>query len=166
MNDTARARPGDYLGFNLAGEGYAIPINQVQEVISLQTLTPVPEAPSWLNGVFPLRGNIIPLIDLREQLGMSHSKEISPEACAVILRLRRNGDPITVAISVDEILDVADVQASEITPPPDLGSRVETKYLLGMRSSDNGRVTFILDMDRILDPKELDTLASVASGSL
>jgi purine-binding chemotaxis protein CheW len=156
----SRVKSGDHLGFLLSGEAYAVPVGQVREVISLPTLTPVPEAPSWLSGVFPLRGTIVPLVDLRRHLHLGKAPDSLPEACAVVLRLHRGDDLLIVAIAVDEVLDVAPIDAAEVAPAPDLGARVEAHYLLGMRRDEQGRVTFLLDMDRILDPRELETLSN------
>jgi purine-binding chemotaxis protein CheW len=156
---TLRALPGEYLCFKLGGESFAVPIGQVQEVLALPEVTAVPEAPVFIRGVFPLRGSVMPLLDLAGRLALT-AQTISREACAVVVRAVRDGVGLTIAVQVDEIFDVAEFTAAELIPPPDFGVRIESRFLLGMRRDPKDAITALLDLERILSRDELSAAAA------
>jgi purine-binding chemotaxis protein CheW len=158
-----RARPGEHLCFRLGNEAFAIPIGQVQEVLALPAITEVPEAPAYIRGVFPLRGAVMPLLDLASRLGLE-ATTAGREACAVVVRAVAGGLSLVIAVQVDEILDVADFPAAELCQPPDFGLRVATRFLLGMRRDSKDALTALLDLERILDRDEL--AAAAAAGTV
>jgi purine-binding chemotaxis protein CheW len=159
---TLRAHPGEYLCFKVGGEAFAVPIGQVQEVLALPAVTQVPEAPSFIRGVFPLRGAVMPLLDLAGRLGLTQAA--GRESCAVVVRAVRDTVGLTIAVQVDEILDVAEFAAAELAPPPDFGVRFESRFLLGIRRDSRDALIALLDLERILSRDELSA-AKAASGA-
>ena len=83
--DADRERAQSYVVFQLGGEGYALEVMRVQEVLDMQSLTEVPGGPRFLLGVINLRGHVVPVYDLRMPFGLT--KETQAEPCA--LRLDR-----------------------------------------------------------------------------
>lgn len=156
-----RAVPGEYLCFKVSGEAFAVPIGQVQEVLALPAVTAVPEAPAFIRGVFPLRGIVMPLLDLAGRLGCA-SQAAGRESCAVVVRAVRDNVGLTLAVQVDEILDVSEFTAAELTPPPDFGVRIESRFLLGMHRDAKDALIALLDLECILSRDELSVAAAIA----
>lgn len=138
-----------YLSFTLADEDYMVEILKVQEIVALLPITPVPGTPEHVRGVVNLRGQVIPILDLRVRFGLS-DQDARPEACIVIVRTKGT----EVGVLVDRVCEVLDVAASEIAPTPDLGGHVPTEYLLGIARS-NGGVRLLLDVDRSVNATDL-----------
>ena len=74
--DTDRERAQSYVVFRLGGEGYALEVMRVQEVLDMQSLTEVPGGPKFLLGVINLRGHVVPVYDLRMPFGLPQGRPV------------------------------------------------------------------------------------------
>ena len=170
MSDTnARARdltqgaaPGKYLTFGLGDEVYGLEILKVQEIIGLMRVTRVPGLPEVIRGVVNLRGKVIPVVDLRRKFGMD-AKADTERTCIVVVRVRRDGQDVTVGLIVDDVREVLAISESQLEPVPRFSKDVETSYLLGM-AKISPRVVMLLDVDQILSSTELWTMPSAVGG--
>jgi purine-binding chemotaxis protein CheW len=95
--------------FEVDGRSYALPLEQVVEVVRMVAVTPVPEAPPWIAGVVNLRGAMIPMIDLRPRLGLPRT-EIDPSQVFLVAAARGR----TVGVLADRVEDVVDVASAAI----------------------------------------------------
>jgi purine-binding chemotaxis protein CheW len=149
LESETRRAAGKYLTFVLAGEEYGIAILKVQEIIGFQPITPVPGVGKLIEGVFNLRGKIIPVIDLRVKFGMER-QERTRETCIIVVESRK----FKVGIIVDAVSEVRDVKADELEAMPNLGFEVESEYFLGICKA-NGKVRFLLDIDQVLATEDI-----------
>ena len=148
------ALAGKYLTFLLAGEEYGIEILRVQEIISVLPVTRVPRTPPFIRGVINLRGKVIPIVDLREKLGLPAATE--PAQVMIVVQVRG----IPFGIVVDSVSEVASIPASEIGAAPDFGDPFCSDFLLGLgRSGD--RLRLLLDIERVLSHADVSQLASL-----
>ena len=150
QNTAARSNRvgGRYLTFSLAAERYGVDILAIQEIIGLPQLTKVPNGPGYLKGVLNLRGNIIPVVDLRLKFTMP-PRDYDARTCVVIVRSTLDDRDVAVGFIVDTVLDVLNFAESELQPPPQYGSCIDTSFLTGMaRSNDN--VIILLDIQQII----------------
>lgn len=139
----ATAPGGKYLTFCLAGEEYGIEILKVREVIGLLDITAVPQVPPYVKGVINLRGQVIPVIDLRLRCGLA-PVEYDDLTCTVVVDVGA-----LVGVIVDAVQEVLDIDRSAIVPPPPLGAAVDTSFVLGLAKVRDG-VTILLDLDGVL----------------
>jgi purine-binding chemotaxis protein CheW len=142
-----------YLTFLTAGEEYAIAIAKVSEIVEYETVTFVPNTPSWIRGVVNLRGKVVPVVDLAVKFGMPASR-ISKFSCNIITEVMFQGESLTMGVLADSVSQVIDLNADEIEPTPPFGTRVKTEYLLGMGALGK-KFCLILDIDRVLSADEL-----------
>jgi len=140
---------GKYLTFRLAEEEYGLGILKVKEIIGRMPVTRVPEIPQYFMGVINLRGRVIPVMDLRLRLGMSEAVD-DERACIVVVEMEGDSGRITVGVAVDAVSDVAVIRREEIEDAPDFGSKVDTRYILGMAKKEE-KVKILLDIDRVID---------------
>ncbi len=142
---------GKYLKFSLGTEHYGIEILKIIEIIRMINITPVPNTPKYVKGVINLRGNIVPVVDLRLKLNMPE-KEYDPKTRIVIVEDKIDGLNIRVGLIVDEVEAVYDVKASEIEEPPDFGKDTKDEFILALAKTDT--VIFILlNLSIILKPE-------------
>lgn len=140
---------GKYLSFFLGGEEYALEILRVQEIIGLIPISPIPRAPQAMRGVVNLRGQVIPVVDLRTRFGLEQREDTS-ETCIIVVQ---KSDRL-VGIVVDRVSEVTDIQASEIDPPPVLDAAPATDFILGIGKGE-GKVRMLLDIECVLSGLEL-----------
>jgi chemotaxis signal transduction protein/ABC-type nitrate/sulfonate/bicarbonate transport system substrate-binding protein len=139
---------GKYLSFTLADQGYVIDIVKIREIIELLPITPVPSALPCIKGIFNIRGNVIPAMDLRLMLGMEEA-EYSSRTCIIVLDFASGDRQFQMGMIVDAVEEVQDVVAENIEGKPSFGVSVDTDYLLGMvRKGEN--IEILLDVERIL----------------
>lgn len=155
------ARPGQYLGFALAGENYAIELLRIREIIEHIPITRVPGMPAAVLGVINLRGRVVPVVDLAVKMGLG-PRPITRWTCFVIVEAALEGERTTLGLLADSVSEVFDLGADDIQPPPAFGTRTPVDYLRGLGLQEQ-RFILLLDMDRLLSSEELLRLVEGAS---
>ena len=138
----ASITPQQLLTFALGAEAFAIDILKVQEIKSWVAITPLPNMPSDLRGVINLRGAVVPVIDLRRRFGMP-DVELTKYSVIIVVRVAEK----TVGLVVDAVSDVLDVQADQITAPPDVEGAGQAEVLSGLVRSGE-KLIALLDVER------------------
>ena len=142
------------VGFVIGKELFGVDILMVQEIIRETPITPIPNSPDFIEGVINLRGNIIPVIDLRKRLNLQDLD--APAGQLWIMILNVNGR-ITGFI-VDSVTQVLKVPSNSIKPPPDIVvSGLQSQYITGVCRIDK-RLLILLDFNRILLVEEIKKL--------
>ena len=129
----------------LAGELYGVDIARVEEIIRLPEITRVPRAPHSVEGVINLRGTVIPVVDLRQVLGLPMS-EPTKSSRVVVVEVSQH----TIGMIVDAVTEVLRVPESAVEPPSAIVTDLDTTDLRGIAKLD-GRLVMLLDLDRALD---------------
>lgn len=142
------------VGFNIATEQFGVDILMVQEIIRSAKVTAVPNSPEFVEGVINLRGNIIPVVDLRKRLYLYNDESETKRSWVLILNI---GDRI-VGFIVDEVTHVIKVTEDSVQPPPDIViSGLESQYIQGVCEMDNALLV-ILNFSRVLFSDEYNML--------
>ncbi|MHC4455609.1 MAG: chemotaxis protein CheW [Planctomycetota bacterium] len=142
------------VGFTIGKELFGVNILMVQEIIRAAPITAVPNSPDFVEGVINLRGNIIPVIELRKRLGFSTPEVSMEDSWILILDIEGR---ITGFI-VDSVTEVLKIEESTIEPPPDIVvAGLESQYIRGVCEIDD-RLLILLDFTRILLVEEIKKL--------
>lgn len=139
---------------NTVGE-YGVPITQVQEINRLTSPTKLPQVPDFVEGIINLRGNVIPIIDLKKRFNLA-TTEYTDDTRIIVVEIETQ----TVGIIVDEVAEVLRLPVASIEPPPALVGGITSEYLTGVGKLDD-RLIIMLDMTRILTEGEKLELKSV-----
>jgi len=143
--------------FRLTNEEYGLDIQKVHEINRLVTITKIPQAPDFVEGVINLRGKIIPIIDLRKRFGFEALKERDKENRIIVIEAHGS----TVGMIVDAVTEVLRLQQSQIDATPDLATAsVDVKYIDGVAMLDQ-RLLIVLNSDLIFSDEEIKKLESV-----
>jgi purine-binding chemotaxis protein CheW len=148
-------KAGKYLTFSLGPEEYGLEILKVREIIGHMAITAVPQTPGYVKGVINLRGQVIPVVDIRTLFGME-PKEITEETCIIVVEVLRNNSRHSTGVIVDQVSEVLDIKGESIEEAPQLGSSVDTDFILGM-GKVNETVKILLNIDKVLDNSELNS---------
>ena len=139
----------EFLAYRLGTEEYGIDIQKVQELRSDDAVTAIANAPAYIKGVVNLRGIIVPIIDMRIRFNLG---EPIYDQFTVVIILNLGGR--IVGMVVDSVSDVITLEASQIRPAPEMGSAVETDYLLGIGTIED-RMLILVDIDRLMASAEV-----------
>ncbi len=153
MESTTASSTAQYLTFKLDQELFAVDIAKVREVLEFTSMTKVPRTPDFMRGVINLRGNVVPVVDMRLKLGLSITEK-TVDTCVVISEVAVDGESTVLGALVDSVQEVIDLDASNVAPPPHMGSRVDTAVIRGMGKRDE-QFIMILDLDRVFTAEEL-----------
>lgn len=151
---------GKYLTFRLAEEDYGIPLRQVKEIIGMMPVTAVPQTPAHVKGVINLRGQVIPVSDLRLRFGMD-AIAYNDRTCIIVVDIRGAESTTRMGVIVDAVSEVLNVRKEEIEAAPSFGALARTEYILGMANMDES-VKILLDIDRVFDPEDIALLEKAA----
>jgi purine-binding chemotaxis protein CheW len=145
------------LAFTLGREEYGVDILKVQEIRGHDTVTRIANAPAFIKGVVNLRGVIVPVVDLRLRFNIDSSGD---EQFSVVIVLNIAGR--IIGMVVDSVSDVISLGADEIRPAPQMGSALDTDFLLGIGTVD-GRMLILLDIERLMSSEELGLTERLAA---
>ena len=148
---------GKYLTFALGAEEYGLEILKVREIIGFLEVTAVPQTPEYVMGVINLRGQVIPVVNLRAKFGMPVI-ERTEETCIIVVEIAQEGMDVSTGIIVDKVQEVLDISAENIESPPEFGTDVDTNFILGMGKIGDS-VKILLDIDRVLVGDDIARLA-------
>ncbi|HAH77970.1 MAG TPA: chemotaxis protein CheW [Ruminococcaceae bacterium] len=153
--DSAEAEQ-KFLTFWTDGELFGIPISDVVQIISMQDITPLPDFPDYAKGVINLRGNIIPVIDMRLRLKKPEA-EYTENTCIVVTSVEDS----YIGFIVDTVDEVTDIGADHITPAPKVSRNVTNRYLTGIGRIGE-KVVLLLDVSKILSDEEFSQVTQPA----
>ncbi len=139
--------------FSMAGETYALEIQQVEAIINLVPITRVPKAPPHIDGVINLRGEIVPVINTRRRLRLS---EVEKRPNNQIIILSFEEEKVKAGFLVDSVQEVIRLPESAIEPPSRVSEGVDVEYLRGVGKIDN-KIIILLNAHRIVFGKMPET---------
>lgn len=134
-----------YLTFMLDDVQYGIEIEAVIEIIGIQEITAVPEMPEYIRGIINLRGQIIPVMDVRTRFSKPF-KEYNERTCVIVISI---GDD-TVGLIVDTVSEVYTIQKEDIVPPPALHEGHDTRFIRGIYKGED-QVKLLIDCRQLLN---------------
>jgi purine-binding chemotaxis protein CheW len=144
--------------FRLGQEIYALPVAPIVQIISMVTITPLPEIGDPVAGVINVRGQVVPVVDLRSHIGQVQAPLLL--YTPIVLTRIHEG---TVGLIVDEVLDVLQLPPGELIEPetvlpPELGQAP----VLAALAPISGRLTLLLDPEHLFGPQQREALARAA----
>jgi purine-binding chemotaxis protein CheW len=154
-------KEGKYLTFALANEEYGLEILKVREIIGYMDITSVPQTPGHVKGVINLRGQVIPVIDLRAKFGME-TTEVTEETCIIVVETTQDNRNFSTGIVVDHVQEVLDITGENIEEAPQFGSSVNTDFILGIGKVDTA-IKILLDIDKVLSGTDFSHFAVEAN---
>ena len=145
--------------FQLGEELYGIDIMDVKEIVRVQNVRGIPNAPSYVEGIFNLRSEIIPIINLHKRFHLKKaavSEEDELLSGFVILDI----DGMKLGVIIDKVSRVVTIEKEEIQPPPQMVSGIGAEYIQGVVRQEKGYL-IILDIRDLFNPKELQKIAEL-----
>ena len=131
--------------FKLENEEYGIDILRVKTIEKMSVITRVPKAPPYIKGVITLRGEVVPIIDLREKFNVKATEE-SENTRIIIIYV----DDVTIGLIVDSVSEVTEIDSASIEESPEAVGNIEISNICGIGKL-NDRIIILLDAYKILN---------------
>nr|WP_217345157.1 chemotaxis protein CheW [Noviherbaspirillum sp. L7-7A]MBV0879383.1 chemotaxis protein CheW [Noviherbaspirillum sp. L7-7A] len=149
INGADASAGNEYLAFKLGQEEYGIDILKVQEIRGYESVTRIANAPEFIKGVINLRGIIVPIVDMRIKFNLGEPRY---DQFTVVIILSIAGR--VVGMVVDSVSDVTTLQPEQIRPAPEMGTALNTDYLVGLGTLEE-RMLILLDIERLMSSAEM-----------
>jgi purine-binding chemotaxis protein CheW len=146
----------EILVFALGSEEYGIDILKVQEIRGYDAVTSIANVPAFIKGVINLRGNIVPIVDLRIKFGLGN---VMYDHFTVVIIL--NVANRTVGIVVDGVSDVLTLAANHVKPAPEFGAVLDTAYIQGLGTLEE-RMIILVDIEKLMTSSDMSLVDHVA----
>ena len=170
----------EFLTFRLGKEEFAVEILRVQEIRGWEAPTPLPNVPHYVKGVVDLRGNVVPIIDLREKFALSVTYDAT--TVVIVVHVITSQGERVVGLVVDAVSDVHTFNMSEIQAAPDISTSIDSQYIIGLStlfegqgqsgmnaaslgnadaSSSQGHMVILIDIDSLANEGLLSQVSNV-----
>ena len=157
--DVSKTDSRQLVTFQLGEELYGVNIMDVKEIVRVQAIRTIPNAPTYVEGIFNLRSEIIPIINLHKRFHLRKlvtSEEDEMLSGFVILDI----DGMKLGVIIDRISRVVTIEKEDIQPPPQMFSGIGAEYIQGVVRQEEGYL-IILDIRDLFNPKELQKIADL-----
>jgi chemotaxis signal transduction protein/ABC-type nitrate/sulfonate/bicarbonate transport system substrate-binding protein len=138
---------GKYLMFTVDNDQYGLNVMGVREIIEMRPVTEVPHTPAFIKGAINIRGEIVPVIDLRDKLGMG-TGEFNRRSRIIVLEIPGERGTLPIGIAVNSVSDVINIKAGDIEDARLIGNGVDASYILGYVKMD-GKLKILLDTNQL-----------------
>jgi purine-binding chemotaxis protein CheW len=142
-----------YLTFSLDKDLFAVNVARVLNVLEMIPITHIPRVPPFMRGVINLRGNVLPVIDLRVKFSLPVPED-NIDTSIIVLQLEYEGTILEVGAVADSVEEVINLGEKDIEPPPSMGSKLDSSFIKGMGKMGD-QFVIILDIDKIISEKDL-----------
>ena len=153
------AEANQLVTFQLGDELYGINIMDVKEIVRIHSIRAIPNAPTYVEGIFNLRSEIIPIINLHKRFHLKKtvvSEEDELLSGFIILDI----DGMKLGVIIDRVSRVVTIEKEDIQPPPQMVSGIGAEYIHGVVRQEKGYL-IILDIRVLFNPKELQKIAEL-----
>jgi len=172
----------EFLTFRLSKEEFAVEILRVQEIRGWVEPTPLPSVPQYVKGVVDLRGNVVPIIDLREKFGLRLTYDAT--TVVIVVHVFTTQGERVVGLVVDAVSDVHTFNMADVQAAPDISTSIDSQYIIGLStlfegqgqssmsaaSSDNkdqkpskGRMVILIDIDSLANEGLLSQVSNAVN---
>ena len=148
-----------FLNFVLEDESYCLEILKVKELLGMTTITPIPQTPAYIKGVINLRGQIIPIVDLRLKFGME-PKAYHKRTSIIVVEVDFRDELMLMGLIVDVINEVISIPKEAISAIPFINAKIKAEYIKGIATTAEG-IKILLDVERVLNDEDFVLLKAI-----
>jgi len=152
LNITNTIADNKYVVFKLDNEFYGLDIYNVTAIERIQSFTRVPNSPEYIKGVINLRGEVVPVVDLRKRF-LLNPKEIDSNSRIIIVSIL----DMLIGIIVDSSSEVIEINKNDIDSPPTKKDNISDEYVKGIGKLNN-KLYILLDLEKTLGIKEIQEI--------
>lgn len=141
-DDKEAVETDSYLSFKLDDEFFAVDVRQVIEILEVPSITRVPLAPAYMSGIINLRGKVLPLIDTKVKFGLEPIVK-TINTCIIVIELNVEDEVIQIGAMVDSVLEVLEIEKTQIQPSPSIEAKYPLDFIKGMFRKDDDFIMLV-----------------------
>ena len=143
-----------FITFSLESETYAVPIQAIEEIIGCQDISLLPNVPPFIKGVINLRGELVPVMDLRLKFRLA-PREYNPLTVFLIVRVEER----VMGLVVDNVADVLVIDPARVQKTPVFSAKISTDFIEGVYKDAQDQMVILVDVAALARPEEWDAAA-------
>jgi purine-binding chemotaxis protein CheW len=152
LEEKIPSKTNEYMTFILGKMKYAIELPKIREILTYpEIITPLPNTIKWVKGLINLRGEVVPILDVR--IKFNTGEIVYDENTAVIAII--TDDQRMLGIVVDKVDDVQNIDITSLSPVASMGSAIPSEYLKGYVRLQDSEMLVLMDIEAVIDKKEL-----------
>ncbi len=155
--DTSQSQLLQLVSFHIEEEEFAIDILNIQGINRMMNITRVPNTPAFVEGIINLRGQVIPVVNLRKRLGFP-PKEPDKATRIIVVEIGKR----VIGFIVDSVNEVLRISSSITEPPPPMVAGIDSEYITAVGKLDD-RLLILLDLEKVLSGEELNVLENISN---
>lgn len=133
-----------YLNFCIGQGVYGVEIRHVLQIVGMQEINAMPEMPMYMKGFINLRGNVIPVVSMRERFGQNDDP-YTERTCIVIVQVNNS----EIGLIVDAIKETTTIEPDNISPHPNTIQGANSEYIMGIAQLDAGNMSILIDVQKL-----------------
>ena len=149
-----------YVTLGVAEERFAVPVERVREILQVQPVARMPNAPPYFLGMIDVRGQGVPVVDLRLKLGLDAGRD-SENTRIIVLQVVVEGRDLTLGLKTDRVFEITALDGDRLEPPPEIGTRWRSDCIAGI-GRRNGTFVTVFDLSRLFAVSEVALMAPSA----
>jgi purine-binding chemotaxis protein CheW len=154
------AEARQFVTFGVAGDMFATPVETIREILDLRTVSRLPKAPKELLGIIDVRGQGVPVIDLRALLGLSETEDTT-HTRIVVMNTQRGTGELAIGLKTDRVFEVTHLDTDDLEPPPEIGGDWSEGAVKGV-GRRQGAFVSVLDVGRLIANIDFRAAAAAA----
>lgn len=147
-----------YVTLGIASDLLAVPVERVREILEVQPISRLPHAPAYLLGMIDVRGQGVPVVDLRLKLGLEQAGE-TENTRIIVLDATVGARELTFGLKTDRVFEVTVLDETELEPPPEIGVKWRSEFIAGI-GRRNGAFVTVIDLAQLFAAGEIASLTS------
>jgi len=155
--DTSQSQLLQLVSFHIEEEEFAIDILNIQGINRMMNITRVPNTPAFVEGIINLRGQVIPVVNLRKRLGFP-PKEPDKSTRIIVVEIGKR----VIGFIVDSVNEVLRISSSITEPPPPMVAGIDSEYITAVGKLED-RLLILLDLEKVLSGEELNVLENISN---
>jgi purine-binding chemotaxis protein CheW len=152
------AESAQYVTLGVANERFAVPVERVREILQMQPIARMPNAPACFLGMIDVRGQGVPVVDLRLKLGLEQGQD-TDNTRIIVLQVALDGRELTLGLKTDRVFEVTELDDNHLELPPEIGTGWRSDCITGI-GRRNGAFVTVFDLGRLLALSEIGFTAS------
>lgn len=158
MADDGTADNTQYVTLGAANERFAVPVERVREILQVQPIARMPNAPPHFLGMIDVRGQGVPVVDLRQKLGLGECRD-NENTRIIVLQVAVDGRDIVLGLKTDRVFEVTVLDGGQLERPPEIGTKWQSDCIAGI-GRRNGAFVTVFDLSRLFGTSEVARLAA------
>lgn len=158
MADDRTADNTQYVTLGVANERFAVPVERVREILQMQPVARMPNAPPHFLGMIDVRGQGVPVVDLRQKLGLGECRD-NENTRIIVLQVAVDGRDIVLGLKTDRVFEVTVLDGGQLERPPEIGAKWQSDCIAGI-GRRNGAFVTVFDLSRLFGTSEVARLAT------